>query len=78
MQPQVRPRRCGWLDLPALKYTILLNGVTKLIMTKPDVLSGFKTVKICTHYIYEGKKIDHMPFDIVNSEVAPVLIDLPG
>ncbi len=50
-----RPRRCGWLDLPALKYTILLNGVTKLIMTKPDVLSGFKAIKVCTHYIISWK-----------------------
>ncbi len=73
-----RPRRCGWLDLPALKYTILLNGVTKLIMTKPDVLSGFKTIKVCTHYIFEGRKIDRMPFDIVNNEVEPVLLELPG
>ncbi|MBL0340550.1 MAG: adenylosuccinate synthase [Bacteroidetes bacterium] len=73
-----RPRRCGWLDLPALKYTILLNGVTKLIMTKPDVLSGFKSISVCTHYIYEGRKIDHMPFDIVNNEVQPVLMEFPG
>lgn len=73
-----RPRRCGWLDLPALKYTILLNGVTKLIMTKPDVLNGFATIKVCTHYLYLGNKIDHMPFDIVNNEVEPVYTELPG
>jgi adenylosuccinate synthase len=73
-----RPRRCGWIDLPALKYTIMLNGVTKLIMTKPDVLSGFDTIKVCTHYIYEGKKIDYMPYDIVNNPVEPVYSELPG
>ena len=73
-----RPRRCGWLDLPALKYTIMLNGVTKLIMTKPDVLSGFETIKVCTHYKYLGKTIDHMPFDIVNVPVECVYQELPG
>lgn len=73
-----RPRRCGWLDLPALKYTIMLNGVTKLIMTKPDVLSGFETIQVCTHYMYEGKKIDRMPYDIVHNAVTPVYKTLPG
>jgi adenylosuccinate synthase len=73
-----RPRRCGWLDLPALKYAIMINGVTDLIMTKPDVLSGFNTLKVCTHYIVNGKKIDYMPFDIVNETAEPVYIDLPG
>ena len=73
-----RPRRCGWLDLPALKYAIMINGVTDLIMTKPDVLSGFPTLKVCTHYIVNGKKMDYMPFDIVNEPAEPVYIDLPG
>ena len=73
-----RPRRCGWLDLPALKYAIMINGVTDLIMTKPDVLSGFSSIKVCTHYIVNGKKMDYMPFDIVNEPAEPVYIDLPG
>ncbi|MBL0031992.1 MAG: adenylosuccinate synthase [Bacteroidetes bacterium] len=73
-----RPRRCGWLDLPALKYAIMINGVTDLIMTKPDVLSGFSSIKVCTHYIVNGKKMDYMPFDIVNETAEPVYIDLPG
>ncbi|MFZ7144849.1 MAG: adenylosuccinate synthase [Bacteroidota bacterium] len=73
-----RPRRCGWLDLPALKYAIMINGVTDLIMTKPDVLSGFASIKVCTHYLVNGKKIDFMPFDIVNDIAEPVYIDLPG
>lgn len=73
-----RPRRCGWLDLPALRYSIMLNGVTKLIMTKPDVLSGFKTIKVCTHYLFNGNKIDYMPYDIVSNPVEPVFTELPG
>ncbi len=73
-----RPRRCGWLDLPALKYSIMLNGVTKLILTKPDVLSGFESVNVCTQYIYQGKQIDYMPFDIVNNPITPVYSTLPG
>jgi len=58
-----RPRRCGWLDLPALKYAIMLNGVTELIMTKADVLSGFEKIKICTAYKMKGKTIDYFPYD---------------
>ncbi len=73
-----RPRRCGWLDLPALRYTIMLNGVTKLIMTKPDVLSGFEKIQVCTHYIYNGKKVDYMPYDIVNNPAEPVYKELSG
>ncbi len=73
-----RPRRCGWLDLPALKYTIMLNGVTKLIMTKPDVLSGFSSIKVCTHYKFQGKQIDYMPYDIVTEIAEPVYTELPG
>ena len=73
-----RPRRCGWLDMPALKYAIMLNGVTQLIMMKPDVLSGFGKLKVCTHYKYKGETIDYMPFDIVNNEAVPVYKELNG
>ncbi|MFM7079438.1 MAG: adenylosuccinate synthase [Bacteroidota bacterium] len=73
-----RPRRCGWLDLPALRYAIMLNGVTRLIMTKPDVLSGFDTIRVCTQYKYQGAIVDRMPFDIVNNHVEPVYTDFPG
>lgn len=73
-----RARRCGWLDLPALKYAIMLNGVTKLIMMKPDVMSGFETIKVCTHYKYKGKIIDHMPFDVVHENIEPVFTELSG
>lgn len=58
-----RPRRCGWLDLPALKYAIMLNGVTKLFMTKSDVLSGFKTIKICKSYLTDNKESNDILFD---------------
>jgi adenylosuccinate synthase len=73
-----RPRRCGWLDLPALKYSIMINGVTDLIMTKPDVLSGFETINVCTHYSIDNKTIDYMPFDIVHEEVKPVFKEIKG
>ncbi len=67
-----RPRRCGWLDLVALKYAIQINGVTQLIMMKSDVLSGFETLKICTSYIYKGKEIQHLPYNIEPENVTPI------
>jgi adenylosuccinate synthase len=73
-----RPRRCGWLDLPALRYAIMINGVTDLTMTKPDVLSGFETIYVCTHYEVGGEKIDYLPYDIVNTEIKPIYTSLPG
>ena len=73
-----RPRRCGWLDFPALKYAIMINGVTDLIMTKPDVLSGFEEIKVCTHYIINNKTIDYLPFDMVNENVIPVYKIMKG
>ncbi len=73
-----RPRRTGWLDLPALNYAIMINGVTDLIMMKGDVLSGFENLSVCTHYNYRGKKIDYMPFDIVHEEATPVYDSLQG
>lgn len=73
-----RPRRCGWLDIPALNYAIMLNGVTQLIMMKPDVMSGFDTIKVCTHYNYRGKKVSHMPFDMVYENVEPVYQEMEG
>lgn len=73
-----RPRRCGWLDLPALKYSIMINGVTQLIMMKSDVLSGFDTLKVCTHYEYRGNKIERLPFDVLSDELKPVYTELSG
>jgi adenylosuccinate synthase len=72
-----RPRRCGWLDLPALKYAIMINGVTRLFMTKADVLSGFESIKICTSYRIDGKECSEIPFSS-DSGIEPVYITLPG
>jgi adenylosuccinate synthase len=71
-----RPRRCGWLDIPALNYTIMLNGVTKLVVTKADVLCDFKEFKVATHYEYDGNKQDKIPFDL-NTEVKAVYETMP-
>jgi len=73
-----RPRRCGWLDLVALRYACQVNGVTQLIMMKADVLSGFKTLKICTSYIYKGKEISHLPYNIEAENVVPIYKQFEG
>ena len=73
-----RPRRCGWIDLPALKYAIMLNGVTEMVMTKADVLSGFETIYACTHYKYQGETIDYMPYDINAVKAEPVFEAIDG
>ncbi len=72
-----RPRRCGWMDLVALKYAVMLNGVSNLIMTKSDVLSGFDQIKICTSYKSGKENQDHFPFQI-SPELEPVYKDFPG
>jgi adenylosuccinate synthase len=72
-----RPRRCGWLDLPAMKYSIMINGITQLFMTKADVMSGFKTIRICTAYKIDGKNCNQLPFDN-ESVVEPVYTDFDG
>lgn len=73
-----RPRRCGWLDLPALKYAIAVNGVTELNMMKGDVLSGLDEIKVCTHYIYRGERVDYLPFKIDETLIEPVYETLAG
>jgi adenylosuccinate synthase len=73
-----RPRRCGWLDLVALKYAVQVNGVTELIMMKADVLSGFKTLKVCIAYNYKGKEISHFPFNIEPENVTPIYKSFKG
>jgi adenylosuccinate synthase len=72
-----RPRRCGWLDLPSLRYSIMINGTTKLFMTKADVMSGFKTIKICTSYKVGGKECLELPFSN-DSVIEPVYKEMPG
>ena len=66
-----RPRRCGWLDMVALKYSIMINGVTDLIVTKSDVLSGLDTIKVATKYKYKGEIIDYMPYDMCD-DIEPI------
>jgi adenylosuccinate synthase len=74
-----RPRRCGWLDLPALKYAIMINGVTQLIMMKVDVLNIFDTVKICTHYqLPDGTLTDQLPYDLCTTDIKPVYKEMKG
>lgn len=73
-----RPRRCGWLDLVALKYAVQINGVTELMMMKADVLSGFKTLKVCTAYKYKGEEISHLPYNIEDGNVIPVYTKMKG
>jgi adenylosuccinate synthase len=72
-----RPRRCGWLDLPALKYAIMLNGVTQLFMTKADVLSGMDKIKVCKSYIVDGTETSELPYDH-SASVKPVYSEIPG
>lgn len=73
-----RPRRCGWLDLVALKYAVRINGVTELMMMKGDVLSGFDTLKICTAYNYKGQRIEHLPYNIEAENVTPIYTEMKG
>jgi len=73
-----RARRCGWIDLPALKYAIMLNGVTEMIMMKADVLDSFDTIYVCTHYEHNGETIDYMPYDIISIKPTPVLKAIKG
>lgn len=74
-----RPRRCGWIDLPALKYAIMINGVTQLFMTKADVLNIFEEIKVCTHYkLSDGTLTDRMPYTIDDAGLTPVYKTLKG
>ena len=73
-----RPRRCGWLDLVALKYSCKINGVTKLMMMKSDVLSGFNSIKVCTSYEYRGSNINYLPYDISDSSLKPIYEEFKG
>ena len=73
-----RERRCGWIDLVALRYAIMINGVTKLIMMKSDVLDGFPTIKACVAYKINGKETDRFPYSIDSDKIEPVYVELPG
>ena len=71
-----RPRRCGWLDLVALKYAVQINGVTQLMMMKGDVLSGFDTLQVCTSYNYKGEEVSHLPYNIEEHNVTPIYTEI--
>lgn len=72
-----RPRRCGWLDLVALKYACQVNGVTQLMMMKGDVLSGFDSLEVCTAYKYKGEIITHLPYNIEPENISPIYTKFP-
>ena len=73
-----RPRRTGWLDLPALKYSVMLNGVTNLMMMKSDVMDDFEEIKVATAYNYKNEQIDYLPFDACTQTMTPVLESFKG
>jgi adenylosuccinate synthase len=74
-----RPRRCGWIDLPSLKYSIMINGVSQLLMMKADVLNIFSNIKVCTAYELENGTIsDMVPYEIVNEKINPIYTELKG
>ena len=73
-----RERRCGWIDLVALKYAIMINGVTQLIMMKSDVLDDFDEIKACVAYEINGERIEQFPFSVEEDEITPVYVTLPG
>ncbi len=72
-----RPRRCGWLDLVSLKYSIMINGATELTMMKSDVMDDFDTIKICTSYIVNGKEVEHVPYEMTD-DIKPVYTEFKG
>lgn len=67
-----RPRRCGWIDLPQLRYTIMINGVTQLVLTKIDVLNKFEKISAATSYVFDGKESPNLPYDLCDTEIIPV------
>lgn len=74
-----RPRRCGWIDLPSLKYSIMINGVTQLLMMKADVLSIFPTIKACTRYqLADGTVTDQVPYELIHERITPIYEELKG
>ncbi|MES2730137.1 MAG: adenylosuccinate synthetase, partial [Bacteroidota bacterium] len=74
-----RPRRCGWLDLPALKYAVMINGVTQLVMMKIDVLNKFDEIKVCTHYrMADGTVTEQIPHDMLDGTIEPIYKTFKG
>jgi adenylosuccinate synthase len=74
-----RPRRCGWIDLPSLKYSIMINGVTQLLMMKADVLNIFPVIKICTKYqLQDGTITEMLPYELVHEKITPLYTEVKG
>jgi adenylosuccinate synthase len=74
-----RPRRCGWIDIPSLKYSIMINGVTQLLMMKADVLSIFSTIKVCTQYqLKDGSVTDMLPYELIHDKITPIYKEMKG
>lgn len=74
-----RPRRCGWIDIPSLKYSIMINGVTQLLMMKADVLSIFPTIKVCTQYqLKDGSVTETLPYELIHDRIIPVYKEMKG
>ena len=73
-----RARRTGWIDLPALKYGVMINGVTQIAMTKADVLNDFETIEACTAYEYDGQRSEQIPYDLCNTAITPVYQQIKG
>lgn len=73
-----RPRRCGWIDLPQLRYVNMINGTTQIILTKLDILNSFDEIKVCTHYVVDGQKTERLPFDLDNIEIEPIYKSFSG
>ena len=73
-----RPRRCGWIDLVALRFACMVNGVTKIVMTKADVLDGFEELKVCESYLVDGVETDRVPYQMSGRHIEPVYRNLPG
>jgi len=73
-----RPRRCGWIDIPQLKYSIMINGVSELTVTKADVLSAFESVKLATSYQYDGRETMELPFDLDHAGLTPQYLSMEG
>ena len=73
-----RPRRTGWIDLPALRYAIMINGVTQIAITKSDILNDFEIIEVCTDYEVDGKRTREIPYDLCTTEIKPVYHQLAG
>ncbi|GAC1584256.1 MAG: adenylosuccinate synthase [Ginsengibacter sp.] len=73
-----RPRRCGWIDLVALKFACMINGVTKIIMTKADILDSLDTLEVCDSYMINGKPSTEIPFQMIKMDIVPQLKQFPG